>query len=706
MNLRKERKKQKVHKIKKAGKDTPSSGEKSKVQFLSVRTKMISIFMVLIILMICLSIANYNKAKGAIADTYVENKVQTFNAMGNYMDLIFDDISTQSLRILVSKGMEKFYSEVYKDNKITRLEAKNEVTGAILDTINTDKFISGICIIAENDVGFTSVSSKNIDANFYTELMSSEEGKVLEGLTAKESWIGLHTFVDEKLSQNQTTYGVSLVRRLSDVITGASGYMIVDVNYEVIKNLLTEQVGEKEVMAFISQDGREILSNRKEAMFTATDFYRESLSNEKGYGTKYVKYDGDSYLYTYSKIGDSGNMLCSIVPQNVIYKSADSIKQTAFILVLLSGIVAIIIASFYSRGFSRAIKAIVHGLGKAAKGDLTTTINLKRNDEFGDLSLNVNSMLGNMKNLISKTAIVGTEVTESTLLVYRSSEEMKESMREISTAVEEIEQGIMEQSICANSCLEQMNLLADKINEVSDSTNRISKVEENTKMILEENYQSVQNLYDKAKETAEITGRIVLDMDKLSSQSGSIAQIITSIEDIASQSSLLSLNASIEAARAGESGRGFAVVAQEIGKLAMQSLDAAKHVKQIAEGISEQTQETASTVMTAQEAVSEQTSALDTTMNGFKGISEQTQELMKQLEKIKAEVYAIENVKQDTLGAISDISAVSEQSAAATREVAAKTSQQLQNVEKLNEVIVKLEEKAKTLEGEIGVFKV
>uniref|UniRef100_UPI002899DFFF methyl-accepting chemotaxis protein n=1 Tax=Anaerosporobacter sp. TaxID=1872529 RepID=UPI002899DFFF len=303
-------------------------------------------------------------------------------------------------------------------------------------------------------------------------------------------------------------------------------------------------------------------------------------------------------------------------------------------------------------------------------------------------------------------SIVSSEVKDSTIEVSKSSEVITSSMAAISGAVVEIEQGMVEQADAANSCLNQMNTLADSINEVTESTETMVSLEKHTNNILESNYEALQELYEKAQGTSDITAKIVIDMEALSTQSSSITQIIDTIEDISAQSNLLSLNASIEAARAGTLGKGFAVVAQEIGKLAGQSLEAAQDVKVIAEGISKQTKETSKNVMVAKDTVSEQSIALNKTMEGYNDISTQMQELMKQIEKIKEEVYAIENIKNDTLSAISNISAVSQQTAAATREVSDKTEYEFESVENLNKIIITLEEKARNLEKEIGVFKI
>ena len=495
-------------------------------------------------------------------------------------------------------------------------------------------------------------------------------------------------------------------RSVEGVISGREGAIIIDINKSVIVDLLNELANKSESMAFITGDGREIFADGASESIVDTSFYQNSLTSEMTSGSEYVTFNGVKYLYTYCKVGDTNNMLCSLIKESVIHQSADSIKQTTVMMIICTSVLALIIASIYASSLSSAIKKVVQGISKVAEGDLTYSIKTRRKDEFGTLTENLDHMRHNMKKLITNTSIVSSEVKDSTIEVSKSSEVITSSMAAISSAVGEIEQGMVEQADAANSCLNQMNTLADSINEVTESTETMVSLEKHTNNIIDSNYESLHELYEKAQGTSDITAKIVLDMEALSMQSGSITQIIDTIEDIATQSNLLSLNASIEAARAGALGKGFAVVAHEIGKLAGQSLEAAGDVKVIAEGISKQTKETSKNIMIAKETVSEQSIALNKTMEGYNDISTQMQELMKQIEKIKEEVYAIENIKNDTLSAISNISAVSQQTAAATREVSDKTEYEFESVENLNKIIITLEEKARNLEKEIGVFKI
>ena len=670
-----------------------------------VSVKMTCVFLLLIAMMIWMGILNYTRARDAIVKTYVNDKEQTFMATGNYMEVIFENVATQAVRIMTDDNVTRFYSPVYASDKKVRLGAKKNIDSTIVSIVNTDKYINGIMLIVKNDTVLTS-NPVQIASTFYDDFVASKEGQKILNAGNTTSWIGTHPFIDSVLNTTTNSYGLSMGRSLNGFISDKEGAIIVDVNKSVIVDLLNELTDKSESMAFITDDGREIFSDGANESMVDTTFYQKSLTAESKSGSEYVTFNGAKYLYTYCKIGETNTMLSSLIEQSVIYQSADGIKQNTVMMIISTSILALIIASIYASNLSKAIKKAVLGISKVAEGDLTYSINTRRKDEFGTLTENLDHMRHNMKKLITNTSIVSLEVKDSTIEVSKSSEVITSSMAAISSAVGEIEQGMVEQADAANSCLNQMNTLSDSINEVTESTETMVSLEKHTNNIIESSNEALQELYEKAQGTSDITAKIVLDMDALSMQSGSITQIIDTIEDISEQSNLLSLNASIEAARAGVFGKGFAVVAHEIAKLAGQSLEAAGEVKVIAEGISKQTKETSKNVLIAKETVSEQTIALNKTMEGYNDISTQMKELMKQIEKIKEEVYAIENIKNDTLAAISNISAVSQQTAAATREVSDKTEYEFESVENLNKIIITLEEKAKNLEKEIGVFKI
>jgi methyl-accepting chemotaxis protein len=279
------------------------------------------------------------------------------------------------------------------------------------------------------------------------------------------------------------------------------------------------------------------------------------------------------------------------------------------------------------------------------------------------------------------------------------------STRGISTAIVEIENGVVQQAADTEQCLGQMSDLSDKINQVYDNTHKIEQIANDTKVIIGDGIQSVDELNDKSNATTEITRVVINEIEDLELQSGSIADFIEVINQISSQTNLLSLNASIEAARAGEAGRGFAVVAEEIRKLADQSVEASKQITEIVGKIQEKTKGTTASARQAESIVKSQMEALTKTVSAFENINQHVGNLVDNLNSISDGVRGIETAKDETLDAIRNISAISQQTATSSEEVSATANNQISSVEYLNKSASELAEDAKKLETAIQRFK-
>ena len=387
-------------------------------------------------------------------------------------------------------------------------------------------------------------------------------------------------------------------------------------------------------------------------------------------------------------------------------EEVQGIKILTFVFVTLACIIAIATGSIIVYGISKAVHSLKISITQAAKGDLTTSFTTERKDEFLDLFNGIGAMLGDMRGLIGEVQSVGGKVNDSAENLTLTCDNLLLATKDITDAIEGTQEGVIQQAGDAEQCLVQMNSLSDQIGNVYDSTYQIEKIANNTKNIADEGLIIIDDLNDKAKETYQITQSVIDKVEDFQQQSKNIEEFIHVINNITSQTNLLSLNASIEAARAGEAGRGFAVVAEEIRKLADQSLKAANRIQDTVVGLKKKTQETVAAVKEAGIMVDSQTQALGKTVTVFNNFNSHVNELVTNLNIISEGMRNIDDTKKDTLLSIESISAVSEESAASTQEMSATASNQLDSEVRLQQAAKELALDAKKLEDAIKQFKI
>jgi methyl-accepting chemotaxis protein len=372
---------------------------------------------------------------------------------------------------------------------------------------------------------------------------------------------------------------------------------------------------------------------------------------------------------------------------------------------IIAIIIAFFIALFLALGIHKAISGIISVLQKAADGDLTGSVSLKRKDEFGTLGHSINDMIASMKELLHKVNNISSLVQSSSDDVTHTSELLVSSSDEIYSAISGIESGASAQARETEKCLEQMAGLSEKINVLSLSTSAIEDISRNTKNYVNQGMTTMEELNRCSRNTQEITNAIIDGINRLNEESKTIEGIVEVISSISDQTSLLSLNASIEAARAGESGKGFAVVADEIRKLADESMQAVGGISDIITRINTETESTAETARQAEKIVASQQNALATTMKLFGGINKHVEELADNLDDITKGIGQMSIAKDQTLSSIESISSVSDQSASSTTQVSATIISQLDAVKHLNGNAETLNSNSRDLLSAVTQFK-
>ena len=672
--------------------------------FSTLRFKLIIAFLIPIAFIILLGVVSFQMAASGIGEKYKDTATQVIGMTGEYVSFGIEAIESTSIEYINDKNIIQYISGYYNDNLNEASKAKRAIQSELIVKSTVDDFIHNIFIVSDNGYSLTSKSSYDLEQSIYQEFMDTNKGKEIKASKSEAIWLGGEALLDEKFSVSGTEYALRIIRRFPS----NKAFLAIDVNTNTIKDILENMKLDKSgMLALVTGDGKEISNqDMKEVLFHDQKFYKKAIEGSDIQGAEYVELKGETYLFMYSKVGKTGAMICALIPNATITSQADNIKQITIFIVLIACVIAVLIGVLISTGIDKTIKGMIATLKKAAKGDLTVEFRTNRRDEFRILIEEIQNTFSNMKNLIKQVSWLSEVVSESSSGVNDTSTQFCKSTEDISYAIKEIEQGIMQQAKDAEECLMQMDNLSKKIELVINNTKEISQITDRTKLSIKEGTYCTQELNQQTKSTIEITTDIINAIEVLSHKSRSVSQITNVINDIANQTNLLSLNASIEAARAGEHGRGFSVVAHEIRGLAEKSKESVSEIQKIINSIQEDTMIAVETAKKVEDVLGLQENAVKNTINSYDNINESVGQLMVYMKYISENVENIEESRTSTLGAIENISAVLEEIAASSNTVNQNVTEQLNSVEALNKSAGTLSDNAGELTLAVQKFTV
>ena len=399
-------------------------------------------------------------------------------------------------------------------------------------------------------------------------------------------------------------------------------------------------------------------------------------------------------------------MICTLIPESTILAQAAGIKTVAMVLVIVAVAIAALLGYLLSAHINGNIYRIIHQLQLVSEGDLTVQIQSRSTDEFKLLAGGVNSMTDNMKALITNVTEASNSLNAAAGQVSSASDTFLRTAGDIQGAITEINAGVTQLDTNSEDCLTQMDSLSGKIGTVANGTRDIITLTQDTSSSINQGISSMSVLTDSAKKTSEITDHVIQAIEALADKSRSIGQIVESINSIAKETNLLSLNASIEAARAGESGRGFAVVAEQIRKLADQSAESAGQIQVIIDDIVTTTYGVVDIAKEAESTVEFQEKAVAQTTDSFVTMDSQIHTLLNSISEISESMQNMEYARSTTLTAIEGISAISAETSAGSDNVAKTVFAQRDAIQTLDSAANTLQARAAELTDLLGRFTI
>ncbi|WP_273701708.1 methyl-accepting chemotaxis protein [Tepidanaerobacter acetatoxydans] len=427
------------------------------------------------------------------------------------------------------------------------------------------------------------------------------------------------------------------------------------------------------------------------------------LSGTSGIG--YYTENGEKMRVGYNIIPSTGWFVCTVIPESELFAPVQRLLSTLLLVMLLS-ILAVVFSVFrYSNYISKNILKVNEFSKNIALGDLSVKLSLKSEDELGQMTENLTSMVKSVRKVIINILHNIEQLLETGKLLSTSTEETMKASEQVAVTMQNLaadkqkEQEIIDTtSTGAEEIAKGVEQIAQTIQSVTQSA--VSSVQQAGKGDEVVN-SAVSQMQQIDSNTKTIEERIT-QLEKKSDQIGDIVSLITSIAD---QTNLLALNAAIEAAHAGDQGKGFAVVAEEVRKLAEESRQAAKGIEEIIDAIKTDVKTASSAAKegtrSAKEGsvlVSNAGEAFHMILQDVTSISNQLQDVVAVVEEISAETQTmassmqqVTSISQNFLNNIESAAAASEEQTALNREV--------------SEVAVKLSNMAEELRNLISRFK-
>lgn len=388
----------------------------------------------------------------------------------------------------------------------------------------------------------------------------------------------------------------------------------------------------------------------------------------------------------------------SIITRNVV-------KLIAF--VVGCGILAAVVALLLIKQMVKSIVGLENTIGTLLDNDLTVQHQKHEfeHDEIEEIGNKTIDFAENLNQIMNRIKGASTELKDIATNLKDTAEITNDTCSQISEAVENVAGGALSQaedtanaaqSISAMS--EELGNIKANINDLHNIANSMNHAKNDAMTTLVELKEINETMIREVNSTSE-------QVNATSESVNEIKRAVGMIQDIASQTNLLSLNASIEAARAGEHGKGFAVVAEEIGELANQSAQFSDEIENILKQLVKNYDVIIQNVKGTSEDMAVQDNRLGLTENVFEALEQDINGTVERIDEINTMINHLDAEIVEMVDMVSNLSAISEENSASTEETMASIQELNATINQLYEKSQNVDDNADVLIHEVNVFK-
>ena len=427
----------------------------------------------------------------------------------------------------------------------------------------------------------------------------------------------------------------------------------------------------------------------------------QQLQDGKKPGTTVVEYDfNGTTKYSAYTILNNENILVLTADESEALAGITTVTGVAVGIIAIVVLIAIIISFIMGRRLMRPLVKVSTIIEDVANGNIEADFSVVKesNDEIGLIIEKMKELTQSLGSIVGKIRTSSDTMSSNSYELNDTSSQTLAANNEISKAVEDVAEGStgMAASISKinENLLEMSNETKDINASVDEIKNQTTAVQDSSKIMNDK----IKSMQDSSHKMDEGISAISKRIETVNTTVDKVSNIVSVIEEISSETNLLSLNASIEAARAGDAGKGFAVVAQEIRVLSDNTNTELENIKQIISSLVEECRYCVQASGTIVEDNAKQKEEIKAVLDEFGSLDEQIQKTAEKADEIEALVTAMIELNDDITKSSNSLTDVSAANAAATEEMNA-------NIEELNAMMHGVSEMAEHMNNESDGLK-
>lgn len=427
----------------------------------------------------------------------------------------------------------------------------------------------------------------------------------------------------------------------------------------------------------------------------------QQLQDGKKPGTTVVEYDfNGTTKYSAYTILNNENILVLTADESEALAGITTVTGVAVGIIAIVVLIAIIISFIMGRRLMRPLVKVSTIIEDVANGNIEADFSVVKesNDEIGLIIEKMKELTQSLGSIVGKIRNSSDTMSSNSYELNDTSSQTLAANNETSKAVEDVAEGStgMAASISKinENLLEMSNETKDINASVDEIKNKTVAVQDSSKIMNDK----IKSMQDSSHKMDEGISAISKRIETVNTTVDKVSNIVSVIEEISSETNLLSLNASIEAARAGDAGKGFAVVAQEIRVLSDNTNTELENIKQIISSLVEECRYCVQASGTIVEDNAKQKEEIKAVLDEFGSLDEQIQKTAEKADEIEELVTAMIELNDDITKSSNSLTDVSAANAAATEEMNA-------NIEELNAMMHGVSEMAEHMNNESDGLK-